>query len=432
MMKAEDAPVIELSPIPDIAYDCPVCKRALNVDDWHMPGMRPLAMLTCGSCGHDFVGDLPSGNGLNTPTLLDRDTKEVSQPDRESYWFGKWLRESYANRTDAYVEVSVKGMGNVEHPAILNCLDALYGHALLKLFNIQRFVESVPDDIVVIIQPNFEWLVPEEVAAVVTIDLPMSRGYEWNETIATTFRELFAEYDKVRLCCADPHPHPSTFNIRRYSGIQPFNIEEEWSDPPKVTFVWRDDRCWSPLPPWAIVEDFLDERVPLNVKSNHNINSVGSRIDSISQRLQRRNVLSLESELRQQFPNIDFAVAGVVESGGLPERITDLRIPSPSDADERQLCERYAASSVVVGVHGSNMILPSAHAGATVELVPDRRWGNILQDLVVRQTDAYEVAYHTRLLSLDTSPDSLAACIGSLIGDRDRFRSTLPQSRYNQ
>lgn len=432
MIPDEDAPVIELKPTPDVAYSCPRCKRSLTVDTWHMPGMRPLAMLTCASCGREFVGDLPSGNAVHAPTLLDRDSMEVFQPERESYWFGKWLRESYTDHMDKSVDISVKGMDTVDNPAVLNCLDALYGHALLKLLNAQRFVESTSADVVVITQPNFEWLVPDDVPAVITVNLPLCRGYEWNETLAAEFRTLFAAYDRVRLCCADPHPHPSTFDIHRYSGVYPHDIENGWRNPTKVTFVWRDDRCWSPLPPWAIVEDFLDERVPLNVKSNDFIGTVGSRIDSIARWIQKRRVLGLESVLREQIPTLDFAVAGIAESGGLPERITDLRLASPSDADERRLCERYAASSVVVGVHGSNMILPSAHAGAAVELVPERRWGNILQDLVVRNSDAYEAVYHTRLLSLGTSPESLAACIGSLIGDRDSFRSTLPESRYNQ
>lgn len=432
MINDEDAPAIELKPVPDVAYSCPVCECSLNVDTWHMPGMRPLVMLTCDGCGREFVGDLPSGNGLHTPTLLDRDSKEVFQPEQESYWFGKWLRQSYTNRTDASVDVTAKGMDNVDNPAVLNCLDALYGHALLKLLNAQRFVESASTDIVVIAQPKFEWLIPEEVTAVITVDLPLSRGYEWNEALAAKFRTLFAEYERVELCCADPHPHPSTFDIRRYSGIQPHDIESKWSNPAKVTFVWRDDRCWSPLPPWAIIEDYLDERLPLNIKSNDYLSLIGSHLDAIARQIQRRKLLAFESSLREQVSTLDFAVAGIAESGGLPDRITDLRIESPSDADERHLCERYAKSSVVVGIHGSNMILPSAHAGAAVELVPDRRWGNVLQDLVVRQPDAYEAVYHTRLLSLDTSPDSLAACIRSLIADRDSFRSTLPQSRYNQ
>jgi hypothetical protein len=425
-----DAPtkLVDFGPVPGVSYDCPVCGHALTATGWHMPGMRPLAALSCDGCGHEYFGDLPAGNAMHAPTLLDRESGETYQPDGESYFFAKWLRESYDERTDKPVEVITEGLDGVEEPAVLNCIDALYGHALLKVFNVQQFVESADEDVVVVVQPNFEWLVPDAAAAVVTVDLPLGRGYEWNEALAAAFRDLFAEYEGLSLCCVDPHPHPSTFDIERYTGVEPLDVEQ-WPDPPVVTFVWRDDRCWSPLPPWAIVEDRLDERTPIELKGREPVDAVGKRLDDISRRIQRRKVLSLESSLRERFPDMTFVVAGVAKPGGLPERITDLRTPAPDEATERRLCQQYAGSTVVVGVHGSNMLLPSAHAGAAVELLSNRRWGNVLQDLVVRSEDAYDALYTTRLLPIGTAPDDLAACVGSLIDRYDSFRSTLSENR---
>ena len=122
-------------------------------------------------------------------------------------------------------------------------------------------------------------------------------------------------------------PSPSsTFDIERYTGVEPFDFDGAWADPPTVTFVWRVDRCWSPLPPWAIVEGWVDERAPINIKASDPVNAVGSHLDDISRLLQRWKVLALDSELRKQLPDLDFAVAGVAEAGDLPDRITDLRI----------------------------------------------------------------------------------------------------------
>lgn len=38
-----------------------------------------------------------------------------------------------------------------------------------------------------------------------------------------------------------------------------------------------------------------------------------------------------------------------------------------------------------MGVHGSNMLLPSAHARATLVLMPRKRWGNFIQDILFQE-----------------------------------------------
>lgn len=45
MTENRQPPVVDFMPVPDITHDCPVCDHALDADDWHMPGMRPLAVL---------------------------------------------------------------------------------------------------------------------------------------------------------------------------------------------------------------------------------------------------------------------------------------------------------------------------------------------------------------------------------------------------
>jgi hypothetical protein len=55
-------------------------------------------------------------------------------------------------------------------------------------------------------------------------------------------------------------------------------------------------------------------------------------------------------------------------------------------------------ADLAIGVHGSNMLLPSALARATVELIPAARWGNILQASLVREADPLEALYDHRFL----------------------------------
>jgi hypothetical protein len=96
-----------------------------------------------------------------------------------------------------------------------------------------------------------------------------------------------------------------------------------------------------------------------------------------------------------------------------------------TDAEtERGWCVRYARSQVVVGVHGSHMLLPSAHAGGLIEMVThnrwDSRWGNLVQDVLVRGDDVRDVLYRHHFLPANTTPDQVAAATAALV----RFQPT--------
>ena len=81
-------------------------------------------------------------------------------------------------------------------------------------------------------------------------------------------------------------------------------------------------------------------------------------------RQQQRRIEILAGRLGKEIPNLQFAITGLAEPGGFANPVCDLRNGRPDDRVEREWCERYASSHVVMGVHGSNMLIPSGLAGA--------------------------------------------------------------------
>jgi len=77
-------------------------------------------------------------------------------------------------------------------------------------------------------------------------------------------------------------------------------------------------------------------------------------------------VVALGQTLLQAYSRLDFAVSSLGQSVGLPNWVVNLRSVQIDESIERAWCERYTASYVVIGVHGSNMLLSLAHAGTTV------------------------------------------------------------------
>jgi hypothetical protein len=406
---------IRLHPRTEADHECPHCRVRLSVEGWHIPGMRNLADLRCASCLREFYGDLSSGQALYTPMLLEKATGAVHDPHGVG-WFAEWLRESYAGRSDMPVPFDVREHLPVTRPVVLlNCLDTLYGHSLLKLLNAQYYLDRRRDVDLIVIVPSFlAWMVPDGVAQVWTVGLPLRRGTEWNDRLAREISRRVEAFESVSLGHALSHPRPDEYDIERFTRVETFPLEE-WGarlKTPTVTFIWRDDR------PWRAATDAPATRLERLRRSL----APAARATGGQHLL----VSTLAKALRRDWPTLDFAVAGLSEAGRdepLPAWVKDLRRPSIDEAAERRWCERYAASHVVVGMHGSNMLLPSAHAGAVVELIGPERWGNFTQDILFRDSgDCRELLFRYRFLPDSTPPLALARMVSLLLRGLESFR----------
>jgi hypothetical protein len=405
--------MIPLHPVTEAKHTCPFCQIRLNLRGWHIPGMRNLADLSCFECGREFYGDLRSGQALYTPLLLEKETGIVHDPYSID-WFANWLSESYADRKDEPVSFMVQERLPVTQDVVfLNCLDILYGHSLLKLLNAQHYIDRCPDlDLIVMVPRFLEWMIPDGVAQAWIIDLPLRRGTEWNEWLAQEIRQRLRSFPKVSLSVAFSHPKSQDFDIECFTRVEPFAIDEGPIDitQPRVTFIWREDRLWRCEQPSL---EWIKRRF-------------GFEDDPIA--TQAELVITLAEELRQKFENLDFAVAGLGKSGKLPDWIKDLRQNEMNNDLELQWCTRYASSHVVVGVHGSNMLLPSAHAASVVELIGEDRWGNFLQDILFRPGDSREMFFRYRFIEDNVSSPKLARFVTSVLYSLPKFRCLMDQS----
>ena len=113
---------------------------------------------------------------------------------------------------------------------------------------------------------------------------------------------------------------------------------------------------------------------------------------------QNRNVRRLFLALRRAFPQAVFSVAGLGRGTRFPSWIDDRRVDRFSEDGERQTCKIYSESRLVIGVHGSNMLLPTAHGGMAIDLMPLDRWGNFAQDILYPMEDLRLSAYRFRCL----------------------------------
>jgi hypothetical protein len=399
-----------LHPIPIDSRVCPHDRSPLDVVGWYMPGMRRMADLRCRNCAREFYGDLPSGWGLYYPCLIEKETAEVHSngPD----WYSRGLRDAYRQRgaTSTPVGFTVEQFKPLRRPVLLNVLDGLYGHSILPLLGAQHYLDHTPDfDLVVMVPKLLRWMVPQGCAQVWTLDVPLRRGAEWNDWVAGEIRrrveETLPEAPQWWLSLAFPFPHPAEFSIERFTGVRPFDYQnwrpdgsaESW---PIVTFIWRDDRTWPDPASFRTV-------ARLALKGARRVSS--GVVDAALGSAQRRRVVRLGERLRRTFPKVDFGVVGPGRARGLPAWMKDLRATSFNPQQERDWCRRYAASHLVIGIHGSNLILPSAHAAGMIELVPPDRWPNLATTVAAPTTDVEHGLFRYTFLPAGTRPAEVAA-----------------------
>ena len=299
------------------------------------------------------------GHGLLVPFQVDLTKSLLFGDVKLGHWFGQPLLDSLkAPEFDVDIPLTVMRATERKRVLILNCLDSLYGHSLLKLLNAERHLRQNSElGLVVIVPRILRWMVPEGVAEIWTVDLPLSKANRYHPKLAHRINAECERFDTIYLSRA--YSHPSEFDITRFTGVS----RHDFTAPAfRITYIWREDR------PWA---SSFSSRAANKVKSQ--------KLLLLWQNIRVHRLFSL---LRRHFPEARFTVVGVGRSTRFPAWIDDQRVEKFTDELERRLCQVYAESRLVIGVHGSNMLLPSAHAGITIDLMPDEKWFNMAQDIL--------------------------------------------------
>jgi hypothetical protein len=245
-------------------------------------------------------------------------------------------------------------------------------------------------------------MVPPGVAEVWLVDIPPSRARSFHPRLDRLIQAECGRFEEVYLSPA--RSHPSDFDLTNFTGVP----KHDFAAPRfRVTFIWREDRTWSSSPPaMDLMRRSGSGRRLLLGWQNHKI---------------RR----LFAALRRAVPEALFTAAGLGRTTEFPQWIEDRRVARFDEETERRTCQVYAESRLVIGVHGSNMLLPSGHAGLTIDLMPDDRWGNFGQDILYQEEDVRLSSFRYRFLPIGSASSVVARCAAEQIAGYDYFRAQM-------
>jgi len=240
-------------------------------------------------------------------------------------------------------------------------------------------------------------MIPDEVAEIWTVPISLRNGQADYPSFADFVEEESRRFDEIHV--SEAYSHPSRFDISKFTRIPKHSFNDQET---KITFIWREDRL--------LVNDLL-------FRALRKLNCL-----DIALSLQNWKIQQIFEKIRVQLPGAKFAVAGLGTKTKFPEWIEDHRVNVFNEEIEKKICHIYSESRLVIGLHGSNMLLPSGHAGMTIDLI-DGRWRNFAQDILFQESNPRMASFRYRFLPYQTSNDTLAFIACVMLQNSSEFKS---------
>ena len=393
--------MIQIHPRIEQRFTCPICKQEIEANKTVWQGIHVCAETMCENCHRTFYQDFEVGHSISKPCSVSINDFELFCAEDPKGWYAKPLRDSLKNPNHKQIEFKKKIYVKHDKVILLNCIDYLYGHSLLKLLNAERHLKDNPDYGLVVIVPKFlEWMIPKGIAEKWVFNISLKEGKDFFIGFNDVIQKEIERYSEVWVSKA--FSHPKNYDITNFTGVDKHHFD---SDDFRITFIWREDRLW-------INNSLLQKGV-----NKFNLNT----LNTILLMWQKIKVVKLFSKLGKKFPDAEYTVVGFGKYNNFPNFI-DNQIIHNFDVDvEKKLCQIYSESRVVIGIHGSNMLLPSAHAGMSVNLMPNDRWGNFAQDILYQEPDVRMGSYRYRYVPINQNIYTIEKIVTHMILNIDDF-----------
>lgn len=387
--------MLKIYPKLEFSAKCPHDDSILEIKNLVIPGMFCLADTVCPHCDREYYTHVPVAHALGNSVTLNKNTGEIHDTE-DIKWFKKTLNNSFLSPIDSTILPKVHKFFESERIIILNCLDFLYGHCLLKLLNTQRYLDNNPElGCCVLVPSQLVHLVPDGVAEIWEFPVPIKECWKWYPSLQSWIEEQITQRKECFLSPAYSHPSNKVYDLDCFVRDLPDISEKITPYQPIILWSYREDRLWG---------------------------------KSLQQ--QQRNIQKLYQDLSKVFPDLAFVLVGFGDKMKIKEtagKVIDLRTNQFNVECDRAWMAYMKVADCAIGVHGSNMLLPSGLAKSTIELVPRSRLGNIFQATLFSSEffDLREAFLKYRYLYgdnelMNVSPQKVLDLIISLIGFQER------------
>lgn len=359
---------------PELATDnnlCPRCKdRKKSGSALYFQGMHVLGKYSCEGCHLDYYAGLPSGHLAHFPVSFSSDSRYQLFDKNEAAWLADPLIDSMKNRLGPVGSFQVFNKRSGDELLLINCLDSCFGHVFTKIWNVYKEIERDPNRILAVMIPEqCRWLLPKNGVEIWSVDLPLKQFSDKVAGLDTWVKNQFRRFKKVLLHPAFIHLDHQQMDFEKILGVKPFDLEEFEQAVPQITFIWREDRFW-------LANRFLNWLYMFSKKF---------KLEKIFKPLflwrQKTLINRLVKVVNKRFSEVNFTVTGLGKTTTFLSHIKDERVTSINWEVEKRWNKIFSKSQVVIAVHGSHMLIPSALAAGFVEILPKHKIDHITEDI---------------------------------------------------
>lgn len=385
--------MIEIKPTIFSQFTFQTCRRdSIVMEEVIFLGMHTLARCRCATSQQVFYHTFPTGHACEYPVAFSEDGQQTQYAPEAALWLARPLVNAFFGKTTP-VTVQKVVHKTYDSVVILNCLDNCYGHMLYKLMHAARHLSEHPNlGLILLLPSSLLWLVLEGVAEVWWVDAPLRSLNQRLAGLDAFVKEEINRFERVYLSVAAMRTDTSHVSMRQLTKIAPFPLHRFGALPPTITFICREDRFWT--------NSQLAYYLYLAAVKFKVLEAIRGWFVYGQNRLIRSTV----RHIQQSLPQAHIVAVGIGKTGRLGKDVQDERtVGKVSVATERRWCQCYAASHVVIGVHGSGMLIPSATAAAFIDLIPKHKIPHLGEDIIARHTGDL-ASFLGRFLPLPTSP----------------------------
>lgn len=372
--------MIQIKPKIDISTQCKVCQSgAVNIQFFFFQGIHTLADSICQNCGFKFYWTLPIGHDLLFPIHLSKDNKKAFFHPRAKDWLAAPLIRSMKAGEGSKVEISIKTNRQLRDIVIVNCLDNCFGHVLTKIWNAYTLIDSHPQlGIIVLIPENLQWLLPPDIAETWAVHLPLKALDNKLTGLDEFVHKQLERFERIHLSQTYTHlDHTRYIDMEKVLKRSRFDLATFERQPPCITFVLREDRFW-------YNRKSFDLLMRLSVK-------VGLKEKTKALFVSRQNQLVKKTAeaIKKALPEATFYATGLGKTDILWEEIEDLRVEKIQSKTETLWNATYAESHLVIGVHGSSMLIPTALAAGFINILPRHKLEHLGEDTLLPYSNRF-------------------------------------------
>ena len=351
--------VIPIHPNVVATASCVKCQSSsVDIKDLLFEGIHVLLDCTCRNCSTSFYHTLPTAHDAQTPIAFSKDGSITRFDESARIWLARPLIDAmFTPSGSIHPEIKKKNLNPLKDNVILlNCIDDCFGHAYVKILNTLELMKTYPDrSLVLLITQNFEWLAPKGVDELWIVTGKMSRMGNYIVSLQEFVKTQLKEIKRLDLSVAKVYHDLAKIDPEPFLKIRSFDISKFDELPYTVTFVLRDDRYWHATK----LDDFV----------NRALISLGIRKPFKGYFIWRQN--RLVKKTIKKLRDVRVNIIGM----GTAAITTEL---------EKQWCDTYSRSHVVIGVHGSNMLIPTSLAAGFIDILPGHKIAHLGEDIVLR------------------------------------------------